>query len=117
MIVTNCKDGNHCVDNQGLCHWCGILLNPEWWSFYVDGPAVQQSNNELENERVDSHKEDRTGSRDRKRHRREGGQTKGSRRSTQHSRTKRFGRIARRACQRRADVSTLQAVERKEAKE
>ena len=40
--MNRCEGENHCVDNQGLCHWCGVLLNPEWWSFYVDGPVVRQ---------------------------------------------------------------------------
>lgn len=23
------------VDNQGLCHTCGTLVNPDWWALYA----------------------------------------------------------------------------------
>ena len=25
----------HYLDNQGLCHRCGILLEPAWWDHYI----------------------------------------------------------------------------------
>lgn len=31
----DCKNGHHTTDNQGLCHWCGKLLNPDWWEAYA----------------------------------------------------------------------------------
>lgn len=33
-----CNQGIHTVDNQGLCHWCGTLLEPEWYDHYLHGP-------------------------------------------------------------------------------
>lgn len=26
------------VDNQGLCHYCGRLMEPEWWRLYAGKP-------------------------------------------------------------------------------
>ncbi len=28
-------DCPHYLDNQGLCHQCGILLEPAWWAHYT----------------------------------------------------------------------------------
>lgn len=30
-----CKNGVHTLDNQGLCHWCGKLLDPYLWGIYT----------------------------------------------------------------------------------
>ena len=30
--MTTCP---HYLDNQGLCHNCGILMEPEWWNHYT----------------------------------------------------------------------------------
>ena len=28
----------HYCDNQGLCHYCGILMEPEWYRAYAGEP-------------------------------------------------------------------------------
>jgi hypothetical protein len=33
------NEGIHTLDNQGLCHWCGELLEPDFWDHYVNGPS------------------------------------------------------------------------------
>lgn len=33
----DCENGTHTLDNQGLCHWCGELLDPHLWEAYI-GP-------------------------------------------------------------------------------
>lgn len=38
----DCEKGNHTSDNQGLCWWCGTMVNPEWWDAYI-GPQKQPS--------------------------------------------------------------------------
>jgi len=35
---TACERGAHTSDNQGLCHWCGALVNPDWWEAYAGEP-------------------------------------------------------------------------------
>jgi hypothetical protein len=30
----DCKAGEHTSDNQGLCWFCGTVVNPEWWRSY-----------------------------------------------------------------------------------
>lgn len=35
-----CQQGIHTLDNQGLCHWCGKLLDPHLWEEYI-GPQKQ----------------------------------------------------------------------------
>ena len=34
----DCENGSCTVDNQGLCWWCGRLLEPEWWEAYAGEP-------------------------------------------------------------------------------
>jgi len=29
------KECNHVADNQGLCYWCGIILNEDRWFYYL----------------------------------------------------------------------------------
>lgn len=36
----DCKQGIHTLDNQGLCHWCGELLDQHLWAAYF-GPQKQ----------------------------------------------------------------------------
>jgi hypothetical protein len=33
----DCESGEHTVDNQGLCYWCGKVLNQDWNDFYMNG--------------------------------------------------------------------------------
>lgn len=30
----DCKRGEHTCDNQGLCWWCGKVMNQEWFDEY-----------------------------------------------------------------------------------
>lgn len=34
----DCERGYHTADNQGLCWWCGTLVEPEWWEAYAGTP-------------------------------------------------------------------------------
>lgn len=34
-----CEQGQHTVDNQGLCHWCGLLMEPDWYAEYLGVPV------------------------------------------------------------------------------
>lgn len=34
----DCERGYHTTDNQGLCWWCGALVEPEWWEAYAGTP-------------------------------------------------------------------------------
>lgn len=34
----DCQQGHHTCDNQGLCWWCGKLLEPTWWEAYAGYP-------------------------------------------------------------------------------
>jgi hypothetical protein len=27
----------HYCDNQGLCHYCGMVMEPDWWAAYTGG--------------------------------------------------------------------------------
>lgn len=47
---------HHLLDNQGLCHWCGLLLEPYWWPIAESPPypmtidigaATEKANDEL----------------------------------------------------------------------
>lgn len=29
------NDCPHYLDNQGLCHYCGIVMDPAWWAHYT----------------------------------------------------------------------------------
>ena len=35
----DCKNGEHTSDNQGLCWWCGCVVNQDGWDDFV-GIAV-----------------------------------------------------------------------------
>ncbi len=36
---------HHC-DNQGLCHHCGIIMEPDWYAHYLGIPLEELENNE-----------------------------------------------------------------------
>ena len=36
--MTNKHCPPHYCDNQGTCHYCGLLMEPAWWDLYVNGP-------------------------------------------------------------------------------
>lgn len=31
----NDRDHTHYCDNQGICHYCGIVMEPEWYAHYI----------------------------------------------------------------------------------
>lgn len=30
-----CQEGRHTADNQGLCWWCGTIVEIDWWEHYI----------------------------------------------------------------------------------
>lgn len=34
--LLDCRNGAHTLDNQGLCHFCGVVVNPDWWRYYTE---------------------------------------------------------------------------------
>ena len=49
--MPRCDDDGHVLDNQGLCHWCGKLLEPWMWDEYLNGPkGASDANSEQEAE-------------------------------------------------------------------
>jgi hypothetical protein len=39
----DCKSGNHTADNQGLCWWCGLIVEPDWWAAYIGERQVSDT--------------------------------------------------------------------------
>jgi len=37
---TTCK--SHYVDNQGLCHYCGLIMEPGWYEHYLHGTPTEK---------------------------------------------------------------------------
>ncbi len=49
----DCKNDHHTVDNQGLCYWCGKLLEPDWWEAYAGEPHPDlEKNDECEEKKT-----------------------------------------------------------------
>jgi len=61
MTREDCKNGIHTSDNQGLCWWCGTIVNQEWWDAYAceDLKVEERLINEERAERADDEEEKR----------------------------------------------------------
>jgi len=42
----DCRRGEHTSDDQGLCWWCGCVVNQEWWDAYCGADDDQVSEDE-----------------------------------------------------------------------
>lgn len=40
LPIIECK--THYVDNQGLCHYCGLLMEPDWYEHYLHGTPTEK---------------------------------------------------------------------------
>lgn len=38
----DCQAGEHTSDNQGLCHFCGTMVNPDWYAHYMGEDCDQE---------------------------------------------------------------------------
>lgn len=47
----DCQLGEHTADNQGLCWWCGTVVEPEWYAAYTgerhDGMTMTETKTEV----------------------------------------------------------------------
>jgi hypothetical protein len=39
----DCLDGQHTSDNQGLCWWCGTMVNQDWNDEYYGVSKSEQN--------------------------------------------------------------------------
>lgn len=39
--IAQCDE--HYCDNQGRCHNCGILMELDWWDWYINGDAKEKA--------------------------------------------------------------------------
>ena len=53
----DCLRGEHTADNQGLCWWCGLLVEPDWWAHYIGETNCDTQSNERQVSLFDSQKE------------------------------------------------------------
>lgn len=45
----DCQQGHHTADNQGLCWWCGVIVEQDWWDLYTGKKTDEQGGNQTAN--------------------------------------------------------------------